>query len=156
MKKLAATLAFLLLAAPVAAQRMTLGAFRFVQESDPITDKNASYAYTDGLVDSDTALHLWCQEGELTVAFDPSTYLGPSSYDMYWRFDKTPSVGPFKFDESKKGTWAYIPTNMVSRFLTSAKSAKQVTLRANDQKGVPYTDTFDLRGIGDVLKRLKC
>lgn len=146
----------LLLTAGSALAQTQVGSWLYLKRVDPLTDANTSIALTDGLEDEDTSLILKCMNDGLNVYFDPDDYLGDESGEMYWRFDKNTLFGPFEYDPATEGDVAFIPINLITKFIANAKVGRQVVLRAYDFNGTAHTATFNLNGISEVIKRLSC
>lgn len=146
----------LALSLSTAVAQTQIGSWTLIPRVDKLTDQNTSIAYSDGLEDADTSLYLKCMDDGLNIYFDPDDYLDTDPNSMYWRFDKNPFFGPFEYDPGTEGDVAFLPMNLVPRFLANAKQAKQVVIRALDYHGSSHTYTFNFGGIADVVRKLNC
>lgn len=116
--------------ASVAQER--IGSFVLVQQRDPVTDRNRTYAYTTA-VDAgylETAILVWrCDGDQLELFVNAAEYLDDDDVIVQWRFDSQPPSDRRLWNPSTNGTGAFAPPDDIEMFTAGAIPAREVVVR---------------------------
>lgn len=136
-----------------------IGSFVLVQQRDPVTDRDRTFAYTTD-VDAGyfgTATLVWrCNGNELELYVKAAEYLDDDDVMVQWRFDSQPPSSMRLWNPSTSGTGAFAPTEDIELFTTGAIPAREVVVRLWDYRFDEITYRFRLDGLAASLRRLPC
>lgn len=143
--------------ASVAQER--IGSFVLVQQRDPVTDRNRTFAYTTA-VDAgylETAILAWrCDGNRFELFVKAAEYLDDDDVIVQWRFDSQPPSDRRLWNPSTNGTGAFAPPDDIEMFTAGAIPAREVVVRLWDYRYNAVTYRFRLDGLVASLRRLPC
>ena len=156
---LAAAVLALLAAVPAAAQGdrpVTIGAFHYVHQTDPITDADASAVVVDEQAQSFMkSMMLWrCEKDGYSIAVRTHLFTMDDEVATEWRFDQ---------EEPQQGAWQvtqshdmWVPSDVANDFTEGARRARRVAIRFTLASGEQQTVIFPLTGASAAFARLPC
>ena len=137
------------------------GVFEFVENKDPISDRDTSFIFVsadDATGYDDPRLYVRCDGDDvMELIYAPDEYLNSNGgVTVLYRFDDLPASNPEDWSASSEGTAAFAEQHQLTRFVRKALGSEKVVMRAADYNGQTYTYTFDLSGFESALRRLGC
>ena len=149
-----------LVGSPVFADQ-TIGAFRYVENKDPMEDYDRSFIATDSVSGSREAALIWkCLEDGLNAIYLYNKYLSGDRYDQVsvrYRIDGGTASEPASWDSMQGDRAAAIPMAQVNEFTRAAMGGSEIVLQVTDPSdGEKLTDTFRLNGLPQAVQKLSC